>query len=244
MTRRVAAYFGASGSGKSSRVKRWLNRHRPRRALIWDTMAEYGSQAELAPTLTALLAAAAASRREFRLRYVPRGADAVLAARFEAFCALAYELGDITLVVEELQLVTRPSWAPASWSDCTLRGRHRNVTIFGVSQRPASVDKNFFSQANVISTGRLLFEDDVAELARVLCVPREWVMSLPDFHHLELDTKTGTLSHVDAAGKVTELARPGPGRSRPPAVTARAVGAGHGDTGSSAQKKPHRRARR
>jgi len=113
-------------------------------------MDEYAEHARAVRSLAEMLNATRSSERAFRLRYVPRGTDRELAARFGAFCALAYSSGDLVMVVEELQRVTTPSWAPAEWSDCTLRGRHRRLSIVGMSQRPASVDKNFFSMATFI----------------------------------------------------------------------------------------------
>src|SRR4051812_47733329 len=151
----VIGHFGARGSGKSYKAKKFIAAERPARLLIWDTMDEYGEHAPAVPSLSVMLARSGAER--FAVRYVPRGTDRELAMRFGAFCALAYSRGNLLMVVEELQRVTNPSWSPAEWSDCTLRGRHRRLLIVGMSQRPASVDKNFFSMATFLSTGRLSF---------------------------------------------------------------------------------------
>lgn len=154
-------------------------------------MNEYGAQAELVPKLAALLDRARAER-SFGLRYVPpRGTDAELAVRFDAFCSIAFDLGDLLMVVEELQRVTKPSWAPAAWSDCTLRGGHEGLSIIGVSQRPASVDKNFFSNCSTVSTCRLNFADDIACLANVLGVARERIAGLAPYHYIARDMALG-----------------------------------------------------
>lgn len=195
----IAALFGSSGSGKSAAVKQWLAHHRPTRLLIWDTMNEYGEHAKEARELATVMQAAGAG--DFRSRYTGMLAGLagqpeakqreILIERFDTFCAVAYALGDTVLVVEELQTVTRPAWAPAAWSDCTLRGRHKGLVVFGLAQRPAAVDKNFFSNATMVRTGRLNYADDVACMANVLAVPRERIAALAPLHYIQRDMLSG-----------------------------------------------------
>lgn len=173
----IVAEIGASGQGKSLRMKRWIVEHKPARLLIWDAMDEYRDHAREAKTLAAALAYIG-KNPAFALRYIPRGEPEKLAARFDAFCSIAYACGNVALVVEELQQVTKPGYAPAAWSDCTLRGRHRGLSVFGLSQRPASVDKNFFSNATLIRTGRINFAADVKVMADVLSVPGDRISGL------------------------------------------------------------------
>lgn len=196
--------FGARGSGKSRKAKQFLSDERPARVLVWDTMDEYNDHAQAVPSLSVMLGRSAAPA--FALRYVPRGTDRELAARFGAFCALAYARGDLVLVVEELQRVTAPSWAPAEWSDCTLRGRHRRLAIIGISQRPANVDKNFFSMATFLSTGRLAFPADRRAMAEVLDVPLADVNALTGYDWIGRDMLTGRLT-TSAAAKKPQLRR-------------------------------------
>lgn len=190
----VAAFFGARGQGKSTLAKALLAHLAPRRLLIFDPMDEYDGQAERVAELRALLARVRAER-SFGLRYVPPSIlNEQLAARFDALCSIAYDARDVCLLVEELQLVTRPSWAPPAWAECTLRGRHRGVAIVGLSQRPALVDKNFLGNCTRVSTCRLNFEDDVLTLARLLGVPRERVAALARWHWISRDMDTGQVS--------------------------------------------------
>lgn len=192
----VAAFFGSRGQGKSTQVHSLLHTENPPRLLIFDPMDEYRGDAEKVADLVDMGKRSKAER--FRLRYVPPRADQKkTVARFDAFCSLAYKLGNLLIVCEELQLVTRPSYAPPAWSECTLRGRHRRLSIVGVSQRPASVDKNFFSCCTSISTGRLNFKPDQVVMADVLGVAAAEVGALARYHFIARNMDTGQIVRGD-----------------------------------------------
>lgn len=206
----VAGHFGKRGAGKSYKAMRYLAEHRPGRLLIWDTMGEYGAHAHAVPTLAHIGELTKGER--FALRYTPRGTDRELAARFGAFCALAYQRGNLLMVVEELQRVTEPSHAPADWSDCTLRGRHRGVSIIGLSQRPASVDKDFFSMCDLITTARLAYSRDRRTMAEELDVPLADVMALRGYDWI------GRTGEGERVGELKREKKPARGRAALKAV--------------------------
>ncbi len=221
----MAAFFGARRQGKSRQVKAYLEAARPSRLIVWDYMDEYGAAAELVATLVELYARARSSEA-FALRYRPGScSEEKLAERFDTFCAIALELGNVTMVCEELQRVTRPSWAPAAWADCLLLGGHRRLRILAVSPRPALVDKNLYSSANVISTCRLNFEDDIARLANTLGVDREVIARIPPYHYAARDMVTGETFHGTTdqdpiTARLGRISRPRP-RFRPEAPIGR-----------------------
>ncbi len=195
---RIIACMGASGSGKSCTVKGLLETSQPGRLLVWDPMDEYGpyctSRVPNMRALVALVRDASKNGVGFRARYVPDGDSRANAEKFSVFCAVAFAAGNCTLVVEELQSVTSPSWAPAEWSNCTLRGRHRGLEVIGVSQRPAGVDKNFFGNATGVQTGRLNYAEDVRCMANVLAVRPEEIQSLKPLEFIARDMGTGEIS--------------------------------------------------
>ncbi len=188
----IMAIMGASGSGKSLTVKSGLAASPPRRLLVWDAMDEYSPHAKSCSTLRELVDAMR-EQPAFQLRIVPRGSSAKIAERFAVFCAAAFAAGDLTMIIEELQTVTSPSHAAAEWSDCTLRGRHRGLCVVGISQRPASVDKNFFGNATRVRTGRLNYADDVRCMANVLNVAAEDVAALRPLEYIERRMATGEI---------------------------------------------------
>lgn len=192
----IAAVFGGSGSGKSAHVKQRIAKEKPARLLVWDPMGEYGDFGLRVASLSDCLARvkAAGTKGRFALIYTPRGDTEARRQQFDVFCKLAFAAGRVFLVAEELNNVTRPSWAPAGWQDVSSRGRHRGMTVLGVSQRPASVDKDFFSNATRVRSGRLNFDDDIRVLANVLRVPAERIADLKPLQWIERDMQTGRIS--------------------------------------------------
>lgn len=185
----IIAVMGASGSGKSLYVKRAIIASMPHRLLIWDPLNEYGTHGEKCTSLAEMVQACKAPR--FQKVFCPSGDPAQAKKQFDLFCQIGYAAGNLTMVCEELAFVTSPSWAPAGWSMATLKGRHKGLKIYGLSQRPAAVDKNFFGNATLIRTGRLNFAADVKVLANVLQVPADKVQALKPLEFIERDMGTG-----------------------------------------------------
>lgn len=183
--------MGASGSGKSLFVKRALIAAMPIRLMIWDPQQEYGNHGAVLTRLADVVTACQQPR--FGVVFQPTGDTEAAKKQFDLFCKIAYAAGNLTLVCEELAFVTSPSWAPAGWSQCTLKGRHKGLKIYGLSQRPAAIDKNFFGNATSIRTGRLNFAADVKVLANVLQVPAEQVQALKPLEYIERDMGTGAV---------------------------------------------------
>jgi hypothetical protein len=187
----IIAVLGASGSGKRLFIKAELRRLKPRRLIVWDTLGEYGEFGQPVAQVAGLLKMAGC--REFRAVFAASGNPDMARKQFDLICRVAYAAGDCVLVAEELAFVTSPSYAPPGWAECTLKGRHKGLTIYGASQRPASIDKHFFGNATAIRTGRLNFARDVKTLADVLQVPAAQVQSLQPLDWVSRDMATGKI---------------------------------------------------
>jgi hypothetical protein len=189
----IFAFMGASGSGKSSAIKQAIARSKPARLLIWDLQGEYAHAGEAVGKLEVLRAklATGGARGRFALVFTPASSPDTIRRQFDLFCQLAYCAGNLTLIAEELFDVTLPSWAPAGWSMVTRKGRHRGLKVYGVSQRPAAIDKHFFGNASVIRCGRLNFEADVRTMANVLGVAAEEIRALLALAWIERDMRSG-----------------------------------------------------
>lgn len=183
----IVAVMGGSGSGKSTFIKREIARLKPKRLIIFDVMHEYGAYGDAVALCS--MAAQTAKKPAFKLVFQPNSRS--IDSQFEFICKLAFELGDCMLIVEELNRVTQATKAPPAWQDCTSRGRHKGLMIYGASQRPASVDKDFFSNATRIRTGRLNFAADIKTLANVLKVKTSEIDGLKPLEYIEREMSSG-----------------------------------------------------
>jgi DNA helicase HerA-like ATPase len=159
--------FGPSGEGKTT-LSKYVQRAFPR-TIVVDTMREYfdsecdvrvRSVAELGSVLKITRAD---KLKNFRIVYQWEGVDPKEEiADFERVVELTYLVGDIHLVVEELQEYCRPGWLPPWLRRAVLTGRHKGMGITATSQRPAEVAKSFISNCRHVFAARFELPNDVA----------------------------------------------------------------------------------
>ncbi len=175
---RIEAYVGASGSGKGVSLDRRLRELKPRRLLIWDPRDEYARHAARVTSLGELLSAVRkAGAGPFRVRYVP-GAGVPLARAFGLVCEVAFALGDLVFLAEELSDVTTASHAPAAWRQVITQGRHKRLHVMGAAQRPALIDKTFLGNCTLIRCFTLRYAEDRRTMAKALDVPEARITAL------------------------------------------------------------------
>lgn len=175
----IRAIMGSSGCGKSHWTKAQVLKEK--RLLVWDMEDEYTM---IEAVSIADLPARCAKSKTFKLRVVSR-MDKELGNRFNLFCRLAMAVGNVAVVAEELRFVTTPSRAPEWWAGVTLRGRKRGLKIFGTSQRPASIDKDFLSNATYIRCGALTFPPDRQAVADAMGCNVKAIEMLEGFEAIE-----------------------------------------------------------
>ena len=176
----VRAFVGATGSGKGVGINQHLNDLKPERLLVFDPLKEYAARGQVVTTVSQAIAAM--KRQNFKIIWQPFDSTDFegkhFKAQFALFCAAAFEAGDLCLLVEELELVTKPTWAPAAWRMCTKRGRHQRLTIMAATQRPADADKAFWSSCTYIRVHALRETGDKDRMARVLDLPYDQISGL------------------------------------------------------------------
>ena len=176
----IRAFIGATGSGKGIGIREHLKRDKPDRLMIFDPMHEYADLATPVKTVGQVIAAM--KGKKWLIAWQPAdGTDyesKAFKAAFEIFCRAAFTVGDCWILVEELELVTRPTWAPAAWRNCTKRGRHQGLTVIGASQRPADCDKAFLSSCTYVRCHALREHGDRLRMAQAMDIPLEQVESL------------------------------------------------------------------
>lgn len=191
----IAAYFGATGCGKSHEMKARLAERQDPRLIVVDPDGEY----PIATRLSSLQSLERATTGEFwRISFVPSPDREIGVAQFDYLCRLVWERarqrGSCCLAVDELADFTEANRAPRWWSRIIRRGRKHGISIFAASQLPTDVDKKIYSNASRIRTGRLNEYDHQVRLAKALNVPVADVARLQGFQYLERDRNTGELA--------------------------------------------------
>lgn len=157
--------LGVTGSGKSTKARELLNSFQ--RAFVVlpgedPAFEDYGRQAETLPQIAAWSGASS-----FRIRYVSEHPLA-----FEWICRLAWERQNCVVMVDEIHnfVPNIHGGIPPWFKKIVLRGRHRNVSIIGISQRPANVHNDFLSEAAAqqLFVFRLAFPTDLDALKKIV----------------------------------------------------------------------------
>lgn len=188
---RAAIYgiVGKSGSGKGLCVKGELIKKWRGAILVWSPLEDSDNYTEVIKGIVCRnIAEVVSAIQKGHKRVVLRaGESGDMKAQFDRFCRIAWELVGWMVVVEELSQVTKASWAPQAWKKICTAGRHRGLTVVGVCQRPAQVDKDFFGNCSTIRCYKVGFMADAKSMADVMfCTPAE-ILSLEQFHYIERD---------------------------------------------------------
>lgn len=188
----MTAVIGGTGTGKTYWMRQELRRRNPPRLLVWDPEADLSDLGDVtvsAGEIRSLVQLTAGDR--WRIVYVPPFNRQLAERAFNVFCRVAFmraEQGKYPLVVvDELSTVVRAGSAPDYWTACVSRGRKRGMAIMAASQRPARIDKDFWSQATRIRCTALGYLEDQKAMAAALGRPLEDVASLQGFEALERD---------------------------------------------------------
>ncbi|MEQ8585932.1 MAG: DUF87 domain-containing protein [Thalassobaculaceae bacterium] len=170
---RITTVYGSTGSGKSTFTKRALQG--ARRVIVFDTQDEYEAQGFVRCTSMAEVfeGAMADDWRGYRIAYAPDGeADMVaelhhLARGLRASQKAAGGM-PATLVIEEANRGYPNQQMPADRRGVqalVLQGRHENINILAVSQRPSNVNPDLRGNADRMVVFRLPSKLDRQRLA-------------------------------------------------------------------------------
>lgn len=198
---KVYAIMGATGCGKTTHLRKLIGRPKRKRTLIWSPKEVIDRYADLYPgTVTCttagqvLEALKAAGKGPVHIVFAPPADRKRAEQLFGHVCRLARVARNMTVIVDEMHTVTRPSWAPDGWSELIMMGRGYGAEVFGLSQRPASVDKDFFSNVSAIHCRRMAFDDDAKVMAKALRVPVADVLNLTGYQWINRDILTGQIT--------------------------------------------------
>ncbi|HER34049.1 MAG TPA: ATP-binding protein [Halothiobacillaceae bacterium] len=140
----VKAVAGLRGHGKSSHVVQ-MTRDVPR-VLYYDSLGDDYAQGIVCRDLAVLESFWRRTyQHRFRISYKPVDPMADL----PRICELAYECGDMTLVIDEIHLYFRGAFCPTELTKIITAGRHAGVELIGVTQAPRKLGELLRSQAAV-----------------------------------------------------------------------------------------------
>lgn len=196
--------LGTTGCGKTTELKKRLAKKKRSRTFIWSPKEPLDNYAALYAGSVVVrkasevldLLAKAGKRGSFHIVFQPtldQGRDMAL---FDVVCKMLLAAGNLTFVVDELHSVTQPGNAPHGWRKINFMGRGYGIEVFGLSQRPASVDKAFMGALSFIHVGRLPHPPDQKSCAEVLGVDRAEVAALSGYQAIQKDMQTGKITRI------------------------------------------------
>jgi hypothetical protein len=137
------AVVGLKRYGKSSHVVRMTSSSD--RIIFYDSLNDDYSQGVVCRSWDVFRELWLSSYRGlFRLTFKPD--DPIL--YFEQFCTMAYECGDCTVVIDEVQLFNHGSYCPPAFVKLITAGGHPKVDLIGVTQAPKKLGELLRSQAS------------------------------------------------------------------------------------------------
>ena len=144
--KKVILIFGKRGSGKSYLAGKLIENEK--QLLIFDTLSEYTSGVVFGKENYREFISfwRERYRRPFRLIYQPLNPD----QEIEQIAELVFFLGNITFLVEEIDCYCSSFQISESFAHIIQRGRHKNITLIGVTQRPYGINRLLTSQAKEI----------------------------------------------------------------------------------------------
>jgi ABC-type cobalamin/Fe3+-siderophores transport system ATPase subunit len=199
---KIHAIMGSSGGGKSTRLRAIMAKPKRTRTMIWspkeakDRYVDMYPGSVLCTSMTEVLQIlkAAGARGSFHIVFKPPLVRKVDEKLFHVFCKMALVTENLAFVAEEIHTVTRATWAPDGWSELVMMGRDFKIEIFGLSQRPASMDKDFLGNCSTVHTRRLSHPGDAEAVAKAIGVKAADVSALHGFMWLERNNQTGIVT--------------------------------------------------
>ncbi|HEY6093831.1 MAG TPA: hypothetical protein VIU93_02650, partial [Gallionellaceae bacterium] len=111
-------------------------------------------------------------------------------------CKALLAVENVVMINEELHSVTKASHASHGWRLVNFMGRASGLYVFGLSQRPASVDKAFMGALSEIHVGQLSYPEDQKACAKVLGVDVAEVAGLFGYAAIQRNMRTGKITRI------------------------------------------------
>lgn len=142
--KKIILIFGKRGSGKSFLANKLIENEQ--RAIVFDTLSEYTNGVVFEEYGNFIKFWRRIYQHPYRLIYRPLKPD----EEIEYVADLVYAIGNVTFLVEEIDCFCDQHQISESFAHIIQRGRHNNITLIGITQRPYGIHRLLTSQAKEI----------------------------------------------------------------------------------------------
>ncbi len=142
--KKITLIFGKRGSGKSYLANTLVESEQ--RLVIFDTLSEYTEGVVFEDKEKFIEFWRKIYQHPYRLIYRPLKPD----AEIEDIAESIYLLGNVCFLVEEIDCYCTAYQISESFSHVVQRGRHKNISLIGITQRPYGIHRLLTSQAKEI----------------------------------------------------------------------------------------------
>jgi hypothetical protein len=148
------------GCGKTEKVKKLIADKQ--RLLIVDTLSRDYDQGVVFSDIAQLRQFwLKVYQQNFRIIYRPPGSDIETVDDIAQLCEMAQACTNLTMVIEELNILFDVTRTPAEFNKLVFGGREPGVTLIGVAQRPLGFGRKLTSQAKEFYVFATREPDDV-----------------------------------------------------------------------------------
>jgi len=182
---RLLGMLGRKGSGKTTRLCSLLSLPKFNgRAILIDPPGslDFGITVEDLHSMETMLNRQAF--KNFRIRYADIEAIEKWDStdrnflKLEAIMQLCLDVGDCTLVIDEVDLFCSPYGIPPTFKHVLARGRHDSVNVIWTARRPQEVHKLLLSQTDEFYLFGMHHPADVDYFRQFMTFDREEVLTL------------------------------------------------------------------
>ena len=175
----ITTVLGMRGHGKST----WIMQHifSFPRLIIYDTLAEYDIIDNFQTLIDLFDYLKTHSDDFFHLNYIPFDPE----REFEQFCEFCYELYDVAIVVEEIDMFSHAGWSTKFLNYIIRYGRHKNIDFISTSRRPADIPRMITSQTEKFIIFRIIEPRDITFLSMITGHDLDF-KSLKKFEYFEI----------------------------------------------------------
>lgn len=143
--KKIILILGQRGSGKSCLAKSLIGKGN--RYVIYDVLGEYSESGIVCESFSEFRGVFLRLYLDrFRIVYQPLNPS----GDFDKICDLLFECGDLTFLVEEIDTFCSSQEIGDNFANIIQRGRHKEISLIGVSQRPYGIHRLITSQAKEI----------------------------------------------------------------------------------------------